>query len=116
MIRRYAPLKRGSKPLRRTRLKPVSDRHSKKLREYFRIRAEYLAQHPACEAGPVILRAKLPHYYSVPTCTVWPKEIHHTAGRGKNLCNTDTFCAICPDCHRWLHAHGQKARELGLLV
>lgn len=110
------PLKRSAKPLRRTPLKRVSDKHGKKLREYFRVRLDYLAKHAACEAGPVILRAKLPEYYSVPRCAVWATEIHHIAGRGKNLVNTDTFCATCPDCHRWVHVHGQKARQLGLLV
>lgn len=109
----------GPKPrkrLKQTPLRRVSSKHGKKLREYFRVRADYLAKQAACEAGLVILKAKLPEFYHVPRCEVWAKEVHHIAGRGSNLCNTDTFCAICPECHRWVHAHGQKAREIGLLV
>jgi hypothetical protein len=102
--------------IKRTRIRAVSKKHAKGLREYFKVRAEYMAEHRACEAGPVILGAKLPPEYRLPKCTGFSVEVHHVAGRGPNLSNTDTFCATCKDCHVFIHAHGQWARSVGLLT
>ena len=114
--------KKVRKPLRRTRLlrgstpvKRVSKRHAKELRTYFKLRREYLDKNAACEAGPVILNAKLPEFYHVPRCEVWAVEVHHTKRRGPNLNNVESFCGACSVCHQWIHAHAQKSRELGLL-
>lgn len=116
MIRRRKPLKRSTKPLRRTPLRRVSKRHGKALREYFKVRAEYLAEHPECEAGPLIAKAPLPDFYIRPTCMGRSNQVHHMARRGPNLCKKETFCACCADCHRWIETHAQKSRELGLLM
>ena len=104
------------KPLTRTQVRRVSKKHARELRDYKKARAEYLAQHAACEAGPVILKARLPASYQVPRCGVWANQVHHIARRGPNLCNKETFCACCPDCHRWIETHATKSRELGLLI
>ncbi len=109
-------LKRSTKRLNRTQVRRVSKKHARELREYQKVRVEYLAEHAACEAGPIILAARLPVAYQVPRCGVWSNQVHHTARRGPNLLNKDTFCACCPDCHRWIETHAQKSRELGLLV
>lgn len=101
---------------RRYALAPISKKRKGGLREYFKVRASYLADHPTCEAGPILMAAEMPAYYQRPKCDYASREIHHTQGRGPNLCNVETFCAICAPCHRFLHAHGQKARELGLLL
>lgn len=110
------PLKRSKKPLTRTQVRRVGKKHAKALREYFKVRAEYLAEHAACEAGPVILMAKLPDFYHVPRCGVWATQVHHIAKRGPNLCNKETFCACCDSCHKFIHQHAQWAREHGLLI
>ena len=104
-------LKRGSKPVKR-----VSAKRAKELREYFKLRRAYLDKNAACEAGPVILNAKLPDFYHVPRCEVWATEIHHTKRRGPNLNNVESFCGCCHTCHRWIETHAQKARALGLLA
>lgn len=114
-LRRRKPLRRSGKPLRRTRLRRVSVKREADLREYFRVRRAYLDANPWCEAGTVITRAKLPTCYSVPRCEAKAAEVHHTRGRGPHLCDVATFCAVCRTCHRWIHEHAQKARDLGLL-
>lgn len=110
------PLKRSTKPLTRTQVRRVSKKQRAALKDYFAVRASYLARNAACEAGPVILKAKLPASYAVPRCEVWASQVHHLAGRGKNLCNEETFCAVCDPCHKFIHAHAQKSREPGLLI
>lgn len=115
-LRRYAPLKRSMVPLKRTRLRRVSVKHRKELRTYYDKRQAYLSKNEWCEAGPVILKAKLPPSYSVPCCMIKATQIHHCAKRGPNLNNEETWCGSCPACHEWIHSHAQKARQLGLLL
>lgn len=115
-IKRYTPLKRSTKPLKRTRLRRVSKKHAAELRVYYDKRQAYLTKNEWCEAGPVILKAKLPPSYGVPYCTIRATQLHHVARRGPNLNNEETFCGCCAECHAWVHAHAQKARELGLLL
>lgn len=110
------PLKRTGFLRRKTKLKAMSRKRAKELRTYFQIRKEYLEKNPWCEAGPVILVAKLPDFYAVPTCSIVATEIHHTKRRGPHLNDQDTFCGCCHNCHRWIETHATKSRELGLLI
>lgn len=100
MIRR-TPLKRSQKPLKRTSLRKVSNRHAKELRFYRIVRDGYMAQHPNCE---------------MPGCEAEANDLHHKAGRGPNLSNTKTFMAVCRPHHEWIHSHALAARTLGVLV
>jgi hypothetical protein len=104
----------GRKP--RKRLPQSSPKRAKALRLYRVIRKDYLAANPWCEAGAVIMVAKLPASYHVPRCSIRATEIHHLSRRGPNLNNTDTFCGCCHECHRWIETHAQEARRLGLLT
>lgn len=66
-------------------IKKVADKRAKELREYSKLRREYLDCHPACE---------------VRECHNRSKEIHHMQTRtNDNLLNTDLFLAVCPSCH-----------------
>lgn len=44
-------------------------------------------------------------------------EVHHKAGReGEALLDFDLWVALCPDCHRWVHANPEVAYAGGWLV
>lgn len=115
-LRRRKQLRRGDNRIeRRTRPRRVSTRLAAELRVYYNLRQVYLTENPWCEAGTVITRARLPASYAVPACAARAAEVHHLRGRGPHLNDVSTFCACCHACHVWIHDHGQKARELGLL-
>jgi len=98
-LKRKTPLKRSTKPLKRTRLSPVSKKQQKRLRDYSAVRKDYLDEHPVCEA-----------------CLQRPaEEIHHKEGRGSKTADPTTFMSICRRCHNWIHANPNRAREEGWL-
>ena len=100
MIRRNKPLRGSAKPLKRTSLKRVSTKQANKLRTYRLLRDSYMEANPMCE---------------YPGCNSPAQDLHHKAKRGANLCNAETFCALCRDHHNWCHQHPAEARTLGLL-
>lgn len=102
MIRR-TPLKRGTNPLKRTPLRRVSKKQGAKLRDYSKIRAEFLSENRRCEV-------------CVPEiCRHASQDVHHSQGRGPYLCAKETFVAACRPCHDWIHSHPGQAREAGYL-
>lgn len=106
-LREPQPEKR---PKRRKRISPVSKRRGEALRVYAVKRVEYLKQHPACEAGPVLAGRH-------GGCTKKATEIHHKKRRlGGNLTDESTFCAIRSSCHRFVEDHANLARQLGLIL
>ena len=116
MIQRRKPLKRSTKPLSRTaRLRRVSKKRGKALREYARLRAKFLFEHPTCQviylvSGPSVKTA-FREECGRPSC-----DIHHKAGRGKNLCNVATWMSVCRACHDLIHRDPKWARERGYLI
>lgn len=86
--------------------KPIA-KHSKKmlteLKIYRVLRKDYLKDHPICEA-------------ELEGCKKKSIEIHHTASRGLNLNNVDTWIAVCRWCHDEIHLNSKSAREKGLLI
>jgi hypothetical protein len=95
---KWASKKSVSKP------KAISKNLKKKLKEYTAIRLEYLKNRPACEAK------------ILPMCTYEATDIHHKKGRGKYLCDTNYFLAVCRDCHNWIELHPVAAKKLGFSV
>jgi hypothetical protein len=70
------------------------------LKEYQRVRVEYLIEHPICEV-----------------CNKEPSvQIHHKKGRGKLLCEKKFFLAIDDNCHRRIHEQPAWAYEMGYLL
>lgn len=103
-LKRKKPLARSRKPMKRVKLKTMSSKRRKDHATYMARRSEYLTQTPACEA-------------KLPRCTKVATQIHHKAGRtGTNFLDVTTWISICDRCHRHIHTHPNKARELGLLV
>lgn len=103
--------------LKRSALKPVSNKQRKKLSVYSKVKAEHLQDNSSCELCG---------------CTN-NLSIHHVAKRGDNLSNKDKFMTLClmgdymdqqyPDsnhshtggCHGWVEGNKELARKLGYL-
>ncbi len=109
MLPRKTPLKKSGKPLRRSRLKPMSKKRQRESKAYSLLRAAYLKANPSCQR--ILIR-----YGNWATCPNHSVDIHHVAGRlGGNYLNTETWMAVCRSCHDWIHANPKQAREQGLL-
>ena len=64
----------------------ISKNLKEDLKEYKIVRDLFLKENVFCEAG-------------LKGCQVKSSEVHHKRGRGKNLCNVETFLAVCRHCH-----------------
>jgi hypothetical protein len=105
MIRRR-PMTRPTKPLRRTKLRAVSQKRAKQQAAYAKLRVAFLGEHVTCELF----------------CSLYPKprratEVHHAAGKeGALLTDVRHFKAACRECHTRLHQISpREAREHGFL-
>ena len=91
--------------MKKTPLRRVSKKRQKQLRDYTKLRREYLDNHPTCEV-----------------CTTKKAtDIHHkgTVGgvkRGSNLNNVDTWMAVCRGCHNQIEMNKTWARQEGYLA
>lgn len=83
----------------------VSKKMAKDLQDYSVQRKQYLAGHTECEARVS------------PNCDGDSCEVHHSAKRGSNLLNVDTFVATCRPCHIHIETvmSAEERREKGLL-
>lgn len=87
--------------MKRSPLKPVSDKRQAQLREYTKLRRNFLKACPVCE---VCQKGKS-----------W--DIHHKAGRiGKRLLDQFYWLAVCRTCHDLIHSNPAWAREQGFIV
>lgn len=88
-------------PLRRfTRLRPTGKKRAKQLREYTKLRHQYLNEFPICQ---VCRRNR-------------SMQVHHRRGRnGHQLLMTEEWIATCQDCHEKIHREGRWARAKGYL-
>jgi len=97
--------------MKRTPIRRVSKKRMRDMREYSKLRKEFLEKHVNCQAWPVIRCHLKMHGLPPPPST----EVHHKAKRGKNYLNTDTWLAVCRASHEWIENHKNVARQLGLL-
>jgi len=82
------------------RIKSVSDKKLVELRDYRKIRDEYLADHKVCQH---------------PDCKNLSEDLHHAKGRvGSLLTDVRFFKALCRSCHRWVEENPEGAKALGL--
>lgn len=96
------PMAKQSKPMRRTPIKNMSSKRSKKQAVYTVLRKSFLLDHPICQICDSNRAA----------------EIHHThagADRDKFMNDTTTWMALCSFCHREIHENPIWARENGYL-
>jgi len=82
------------------KLKPVSDRRKVLNKEYAKVRKEYFEKvQGRCEV-----------------CGGQATDIHHKSKRGKNLCVSSTFMAVCRPCHTRIETERAWAKEMGYLI
>lgn len=87
------------KPLRRTPLKRVSKKLGAKLRQYRVLAVQFKKDNPTCQV----------------CCVKFTSDVHHKAGRGRNLLNVATWMPVCRPCHDLIHQHPSFARKQGYL-
>jgi hypothetical protein len=88
--------------MKRSPLRRVSKKQAALLRQYSKLRKEYLAKHPWCEARVAC---------NPPVRAV---QIHHKQRRGANLLKTETWLACCEACHQWITDRPREAKAKGL--
>lgn len=129
MIRR-TPLKRGTKPLKRTPLRKVSKKRAKEGRIYSEKRKAFLEAHPICQVwvamrgikeippliyvieGRVYCAEDMIHNGAPTSC-----DIHHKAKRtGSNYLDESTWLAVSREMHEKIHQNPSWARAQGYLV
>jgi hypothetical protein len=139
MIARRKPLRRSAKPLKRTRLSPVSKKRAKEMRTYSKLRKECLEKQPICEVwlhetGWVCIRHKdvfqdalyqRDIVFGIEQAPAWvlteekgapqATEIHHREKRGANYLNVSTFMCVCRENHERIENNKSWAREMGFL-
>lgn len=77
----------------------VSDKRAEQLKEYYKLRREYLELYPACE---------------VEECNLKAVEIHHQRGKeGERLLDTNFFMSVCRKHHEEITEHSKEAVEKG---
>ena len=95
------PRTRAADSVKRTRLKPISNKRRTQLRDYYILRKDFLRQNPVCE---ICKRNK-------------PWDVHHQKGRnGRLLLNDFYWLAVCRGCHDLIHEHPAWAREQGYII
>ncbi len=128
MIQRRKPLKRSTVPLRRTRIKPISDRRRREKAEYSKRRIPFLKAHPVCEVwckengwrwawpdvyekgGNTLAGGYLVTVERAPLAT----EVHHVAKRrGAALNDESKWLAVCRANHRRIEENLSWARANG---
>jgi len=93
-LKRKTPLKRGG------RLRPVSKKRAKQIKEYAKVRQEYLSLNPSCEI-----------------CGKSGTQIHHKKGRFQERLNDKNFfMSVCSCCHQWIHNNPQVAYAKDYMV
>jgi len=106
----------------RKRIPKMSSKRQREARIYSVKRKAFLEAHPTCQAYMTILwgapvgltPGKDGWLDNIPPPPA--SEIHHREHRtGKNYLDSNTWLAVSPLSHRWIHRHGDWARKLGLL-
>ncbi len=89
----------------RRRIRTHSKARAKREREYEKVKAVWLPQHPTCAA------CRLRHL--TPRAT---DDVHHSRGRtGPLLTMSEFFIPVCRSCHDWIKDNSTEARRLGLI-
>jgi len=91
--------KTASKTVKNNYISPISKKQAERLKEYRKLRDEYMKVHETCETRD---------------CSSPATEVHHSAGRiGDLLTDTNYFLAVCRRCHRYIEEHPQWAKDNG---
>jgi 5-methylcytosine-specific restriction endonuclease McrA len=116
-VKRSKPMRRG-KPLR-SRSKKMEARYAGATGRRALV-ARLLKERPLCQAlraftiaaaacDPLIDEARR-------RCEVRSRDVHELLARsaGGDILDPANIVVLCRSCHRWVHAHPEMAKELGL--
>lgn len=82
-----------------TKIKPISDKQAARLREYRKVRDEFMKTHSVCQ---------------VDGCKNIPTDVHHMRGKiGDLLTDVNFFLAVCRGCHTRIETNPEWAKENG---
>ncbi len=82
----------------------VSEEKAKELKEYTKLKKNYLEHKMACEM-------------KFQGCSITSTDIHHTSLSATNFLNTDTWVGCCRYCHTVCeNMPAEERRRLGLLI
>jgi 5-methylcytosine-specific restriction endonuclease McrA len=106
-LQRKTPLARGTTPMKRTELRPVSKKRQRLNRERSKVVAQIrLERGPRCErCGRTVADARELH----------PHELR-TRGQGGSLTDPANIRLVCPDCHMDIHNHPAESYATGWLI
>lgn len=82
------------------RIAPVSEKQKERLREYRKVRDEYLRENNRCEICG----------------TNRELTLHHKKTRQYHLCDVEVFMTLCVSCHERVHREDKWARDRGYLI
>ena len=89
--------KREGEKTARQPIRKVSRKQASRLRDYQKVRLEFLGDNPFCKV-----------------CGKRASDIHHKKGReGNLLTNKSYFLAVCRTCHQYIELHPEWAKEKG---
>lgn len=104
----------------------VSKKRSAQLREYSKLRKQFLADNPVCGWWLKMRGQDFQHLEQRGGCWWSPGleeyallscDIHHRNSRiGEKLNDTSDWIAVSREGHNWIHQNLSKARALGLIV
>lgn len=78
-------------------LRKLSKKHASNLREYKKIRDNFMIENPNCER-----------------CGNEATDVHHKKGKiGNDLIDVRYFLSVCRSCHYWIECNPKEAKELG---
>jgi len=121
--------------MKRTPIRRVSVKHAREMKEYTRLRDQFMADRPVCEVWlsdhlwqTVVDRNGRPtgeycrgSYVTVPAEHLLAfgaprsEELHHREGRGKNYLKVSSWLAVSAQAHRRIHGSPSWARANGFL-
>lgn len=85
--------------MKRSKLNPRSEKMSIRMKEYNKLRIQYLSKFVRCAVYPQKAST----------------QIHHTRGRlGNMLCDIKWWLPVSQEGHRWIHDNPAEARTRGL--
>lgn len=121
--RTHVPLKRETRAKKtRSRINPISQKRRSILKEYTKLKAEFLKNHPFCqhyllENYPGFALCVLEHMALTGQIKA-PKseEIHHKKGRARFMLDTSTWMAVRAGHDKFIHGDPKSAYAKGYML
>lgn len=108
---KQTPMPQRQKPMRRTRIKPMSDKRRAENRERRKVLHAAYGTHPPCA-----LCEPLQAHGITTGCNGWADDADEILRRsaGGSITDVSNVRPVGRECHRWITTHPREAREWGL--